>query len=325
MRPAAGLTPDIAFHRAAAGLRNPIGVHAGTWTAGWSPEAARFAIEGAAAAGFDLIEIPLPTPDERDPAITRSLLERAGLDAVVSLALTPQTDINTEDPVLSAAGERQLMAAVEFAAGIGAGYIGGVTFSAMAPYAHPATPATRSNSQAVLLRVATAARERHIRIGLEYVNRYESNLLNTAAQTAQFIDELGLAGADNVLLHIDTYHTNIEELSQADAVRDAGALLGYIHVAENHRGRLGTGSIDWSGLFAQLEASGYTGPLTFESFSPDVASAATRDEINLWRSLWSDPAEVSRHAADFLREQLAAARTDASTPSSFSQTLRTTN
>jgi D-psicose/D-tagatose/L-ribulose 3-epimerase len=113
-------------------------------------------------------------------------------------------------------------------------------------------------------------------------------------------------GARNVLLHIDTYHANIEELSQTDAVRDAGQLLGYLHIAESHRGRLGTGTIDWVGLFAAQAASGYTGPLTFESFSSDIVSHSTRDDIGLWRNPWNDPAEIAQHAATFLRKQLAA-------------------
>jgi D-psicose/D-tagatose/L-ribulose 3-epimerase len=194
---------------------------------------------------------------------------------------------------------------VAFAHDVGAHYVGGVTFSAMTKYARPATEATRANSLAVLTRVAAAAREVDVRIGVEYVNRYESNLLNTAAQTAAFIDDLR---APNVLLHIDTYHANIEELSQADAVRDAGGLLGYLHIAESHRGRLGTGTIDWEGLFRALVTSDYTGPLTFESFSSGIVSAATRDEIGLWRNPWNDPAKVARHAATFLRAQLADAR-----------------
>ncbi|MCS5734648.1 sugar phosphate isomerase/epimerase family protein [Herbiconiux daphne] len=298
------VAPRIAFARRAAGKTNPIGVHAGTWTAGWSDDAARSAIAGAAEAGFDLIEIPLPTPDERNAAFTRTLLEASGLDAVVSLALGVDTDINTDDPRVSARGEQQLTDAVDYAAAIGAGYVGGVTFSAMTKYAHPATPASRANSLAVLHRVAETARGLGVLIGLEYVNRYESNLLNTAAQTAEFIEELEVLGADNVLLHIDTYHANLEEPSLAHAVRDAGPLLGYLHLAENHRGRLGTGSLDWSGLFGALAASGYSGPLTFESFSADVASAATRDEIGLWRTLWSDPAEVSAQAAEFIARGL---------------------
>lgn len=298
----------IPFARAAASRSNPLGVHAGVWVNDWSATSARTAIEGSAAAGFDLIEIPLPAESgtPAGAALTRDLLEDHGIDAVVSLALGVDTDINTDDEAVSARGEQKLLDAVAFARDIGAHYVGGVTFSAMTKYAHPVTEASRANALAVLTRVAAVAREADVLLGLEYVNRYESNLLNTAAQTAAFIGDLRERGAGSVLLHIDTYHANVEELSQADAVRDAGPLLGYVHVAENHRGRLGTGSIDWTGLFGALAGSGYQGPLTFESFSSDIVSAATRDDIGLWRNPWSDPAEVARHAAGFLRAQLAA-------------------
>ena len=299
--------PSIPFNRAAASTARPIGVHAGVWVNDWSALSARTAIEGSAQAGFDLIEIPLPARrgTAASAAMTRALLDDNGIDAVVSLALGAGTDINTEDVAVSARGEEKLLEAVAFAREIGASYVGGVTFSAMTKYAHPATEASRTNSLDVLTRVAAAADDADVRIGLEYVNRYESNLLNTAAQTAAFITDLKQRGACNVLLHIDTYHANIEELSQADAVKDAGELLGYLHMAESHRGRLGTGTIDWPGLFEALDTTGYKGPLTFESFSSEIVSPATRDEIGLWRNPWNDPAEVARHAATFLREHLA--------------------
>jgi D-psicose/D-tagatose/L-ribulose 3-epimerase len=297
----------IPFRRAAATSAVPLGVHAGLWVRDWRPSSARSAIEGSAAAGFELIEIPVPDAAGADDiALTRALLEETGLDAVVSLALDTASDINTADPVLSARGERRLNAAVEFASAIGANYVGGVTYSAMTKYAHPATAASRENSLAVLTRVAGAARDADVRIGLEYVNRYESNLLNTAAQTAAFIDELEERGVDNVLLHIDTYHANTEELSLAAAVQDAGPRLGYLHVSESHRGQIGTGSLDWAGLFAALVDSGYRGPLTFESFSPAIVSPSTRDDIGAWRTLWTDPVALTRSAHAFLRDQLAA-------------------
>ncbi|MCS5715728.1 sugar phosphate isomerase/epimerase [Herbiconiux sp. CPCC 205716] len=296
----------IPFRRAAQDARLPIGVHAGLWVSDWSPASARAAIEGSAAAGYQLIEIPVPGgAGQASAADTVALLEATGLDAVVSLALDPASDINTVDAAVSARGERRLLDAVEFAHAIGAGYVGGVTYSAMTKYAHPATPADRANSLDVLERVAAVARQADVRIGLEYVNRYESNLLNTAAQTAEFLDELALRGAENLLLHIDTYHANSEEVSLAAAVSDAGARLGYLHLSESHRGALGTGSLDWAGLLEALRDSDYSGPLTVETFSPAVVSSGTRDQIGAWRSLWTDPTTTARESLRFLRDQLA--------------------
>ncbi|WP_090708882.1 sugar phosphate isomerase/epimerase family protein [Mycetocola miduiensis] len=284
---------------------NPIGIHAGVWVGDWTPASAEYAISESARAGFDLIEIPVRDPRTTDLALTRRLLADNGLDAVVSLALGENLDINTEDAEASDRGERMLEDAVTFARGIGAPYIGGVLYSKMAKYTHAASAASRDNSLAVLRRVAAKAGDAGIRLGMEYVNRYESNLLNTAGQTVEFIHDLG---ADNVLLHLDTFHANLEEPDQATAVRDAGELLGYVHAAENHRGYLGSGSVDWPGLFRQLVLSGYTGPITFESFSSDVVGQDTADDIGLWRNLWDDPADLARSANLFLRSNLETAR-----------------
>jgi D-psicose/D-tagatose/L-ribulose 3-epimerase len=283
---------------------NPLGIHAGVWVGDWSADSARYAIESSAAAGFDLIEIPAVDPAVVDVAHTVRLLASSGIDAVVSLALDAETDINTEDPAVSARGEALLSRSIDFARDIGARYIGGVTYSAMVKYTHPATAASRENSLAVLRRIAAKAQQSGIVIGVEYVNRYESNLLNTAAQTVAFITDLG---AENVLLHLDTFHANSEELSLAAAVRDAGDRLGYIHASESHRGHLGTGILDFPGLFRQLALSGYTGPITFESFSSAIHPRATADTIGIWRDPWTDPAEAAANAHAFLSAQLAAA------------------
>jgi len=283
---------------------NPLGIHAGVWVGDWTEASARYAIESSAQAGYDLIEIPAVDPRSTDVEHTVRLLASNGIDAVVSLALDATTDINTEDAAVSARGEELLSRTVDFARDIGARYIGGVTYSAMVKYTHPATAASRQNSLAVLRRIAAKAQASGITIGVEYVNRYESNLLNTAAETVCFIEELG---ADNVALHLDTFHANSEELSLADAVRDAGALLGYIHASESHRGHLGTGILDFPGLFRQLALSGYTGPITFESFSSVIHPRETANTIGIWRDPWTDPAVAAGNAHAFLGAQLAAA------------------
>ena len=283
---------------------NPLGIHAGVWVGDWTDDSARYAIESSAEAGYDLIEIPAVDPRTANLAHTVRLLAENRIDAVVSLALDASTDINTEDATVSERGEQLLSRTVDFARDIGARYIGGVTYSAMVKYTQPATDASRANSLAVLGRTAAKAKLSGISIGVEYVNRYESNLLNTAAQTVRFITDLG---ADNVLLHLDTFHANSEELSLASAVRDAGDLLGYIHASESHRGHLGTGILDFPGLFRQLALSGYTGPITFESFSSVIHPRATANTIGIWRDPWTDPALAARNAHAFLSAQLAAA------------------
>lgn len=283
---------------------NPLGVHALVWTGSWTAADARSACAATAAAGYDLIEVPLLDPAEVDAAMTREVLEATGLGATCSLGLAPETDISSEDPAVVERGARLLHAALEVAAGIGSGYLGGVLYSAMAKYTEQPTARGRANSVAVLRDLAREARARGVVIGLEAVNRYESNLVNTVHDSLGHIDAIG---AENVVVHLDTYHANIEEGDLAAAVRqahDAGR-LGYVHVGESHRGHLGTGSIAWDPFFDALTEVGYAGPIVFESFSSAVVSARFAGALAIWRNLWDDSAELAAHAHAFICDHLS--------------------
>ncbi|MCX4834511.1 TIM barrel protein [Streptomyces sp. NBC_01016] len=69
------------------------------------------------------------------------------------------------------------------------------------------------------------------------------------------------------------YGRPIEEVGFAAPVREAGERLGYVHIGESHRGLPGAGTIDFPAFFGALAGIGYTGPLTFESFAPEVVGA----------------------------------------------------
>ncbi len=62
-------------------------------------------------------------------------------------------------------------------------------------------------------------------------------------------------------------------------------LCRYVHVGESHRGYLGTGSIDFQPFFSALAASGYSGVITFESFSSRVVSPTLSNTLCVWRDL----------------------------------------
>lgn len=287
-------------------LRNPIGVHAQLWGQGWDSATAEHAVRSSAEVGFDLIEIPAP-PVHRDQFdLTASLLQQHGIAAAVSLALPASADISSDDDSAVERGRAMLLHAVEFASSIGATYVGGVTYSKMGIYTEPTTSTGRRNSQRTLDSVAEAADRHGITIGLECINRYETNLLNTTAQAATFIDEVG---APNLAVHIDTYHANVEERDMREAVIGARGRLAYIHASENHRGVLGTGSIDWSALFRALAETAFTGPITVETFSNAVLNPTTSSELSLWRTLWSDPIAAATQAHRFIEAHLAAATT----------------
>lgn len=283
---------------------NPIGVHTLVWAGGWSEREARFAIEQSAAAGYDLIELLLMDPAAVDVAMTRRLLEEYDIRASASLGLNAATDVSSDDPDVVAAGRRQLDLAASVARDLGLIYVGGVVYGALQKYSRPVSERGRANSIEAVAAFAERAAASNMPVGLEVVNRYESNLLNTGQQAVEYVREVG---ADNLFVHLDTYHMNIEENDAQQAVRDCGDLLGYVHIGEGHRGYLGTGSVDFDGLFHGLHAIGYSGPITFESFSSAVVDPNLSYTLAIWRNLWDDNADLARHARRFIDVKLRSA------------------
>jgi D-psicose/D-tagatose/L-ribulose 3-epimerase len=282
---------------------NPIGVHALVWVGGWTEPEARTAIESTKAAGYDLIEIPLLDPWSVDVKMTQRLLEENQLGMAASLGLSPETDVSSEDPAVVQSGERLLRQAVDVVRDLGGDYLCGVIYCSLGKYPGPPSDRSRANSVQAMQRLADHAAASDISLGIEVVNRYESNLFNTGRQALEFISDIERT---NVYVHLDTYHMNIEEPDMVSPVLQCGDRLGYVHVGESHRGYLGSGSVDYAGFFRALAQIGYRGTITFESFSSAVVSPMLSNMLAIWRNLWNDSADLANHARSFIDDQLRA-------------------
>jgi D-psicose/D-tagatose/L-ribulose 3-epimerase len=283
---------------------NKFGVHGLVWSGTWGAKECQYAVESTKEAGFDILEMPAFDPAEMDLDATRRALEANEVEVTCSLGLGFDNDINSEDPESVARGEATLNDALVMTRDLGGKYLGGVIFSALGPYTHMSTPKSRENSQAVVTRLAEKARESGITVGLEFVNRYESNLLNTSAQTVEYIKE---TGSDNLVVHLDSYHMNIEENNFRDPVFDAGEYLGYVHIGENHRGYLGQGHVNFPELFKALVDAEYDGVITFESFSSKVVDQNLSTILRIWRNMWDNSMDLAVQARRYMGEEMAKA------------------
>jgi D-psicose/D-tagatose/L-ribulose 3-epimerase len=280
-----------------------VGCHGLVWTGTYDADGIRTAVRRTAEAGFDLVEFPLMDPFGFDVAAARSALDEFGIVATGSLGLSEATDVSSEDPAVVDAGRELLLRAVDVLAELGAEHLCGVLYSAMRKYMEPATDKGVANSQAVLAEVAERAERVGVQVSLEVVNRYETNVLNTARQAREFVSALGHR---DVGVHLDTYHMNIEESDMFSPVVESADVLRYVHIGESHRGYLGTGSVDFGGFFRALARIGYSGPVVFESFSSAVVAPDLSRMLGIWRNLWTDNEDLGRHANDFIRGQLTA-------------------
>ena len=285
---------------------SPIGCHALVWTGTFDEAGIRSSAERTRRAGFDMIEYPLMDPFAFDAGVARAAVADNGLLVSASLGLAEATDISSEDTSVVAAGEALLRRAVEVTHEMGGGQLCGVLYSAMRKYLAPASEKGLAHSREVIGRVAEYGASVGVSLALEVVNRYETNILNTGRQALAYLGELG---RDDVAVHLDTYHMNIEESDMSAPVLDCADRLGYVHIGESHRGYLGTGSVDFDGFFKALGRAGYTGPVVFESFSSAVVSPTLSNTLGIWRNLWDDGDDLGAHANAYIRGALRAVET----------------
>lgn len=302
--PSRGILPSRHVSPVSCSASNPLGVHALVWTGGWSKEECTNAIKGSKLAGYDLVEVPLLEPATIDAAMTKRILEEYGMQASSSLGLRFDADVSSESSDTVQMGKELLRQALQATAGFGGQYMCGILYSALGKYPQPCSAQSWNNSTTAIKEIAREAGDLGVTLCLEVVNRYETNVLNTAAQAMEFIADVDEA---NVLVHLDSYHMHIEENSMAAAVATCGDKLGYVHTGECHRGYLGSGSVQWQELFRALAEGNYTGPITFESFSSRVVSPALSNNLCVWRDLWDDSSDLAVHAREFMQAQIQAA------------------
>lgn len=276
-----------------------LGLHSLAFTPLWDPAEADRLLPPILAQGVTVIETPLLDPASYDADGTRAAAERHGVEIVCSLGLPPEMDIVGDPDTVVA----YLDHALGVAQAAGAGALSGVTYGTIGKTS--GAPRTEREMTALCRLVenaAAAADRRGMRLGLEPCNRYETHLLNTAAQAAEVIE---LVGAGNVFIHLDTYHMAIEEAGFAKGFADAGPYLGYVHLSEANRGVPGRGTLDWDAAMAGLKAVGYDGAMTLESFvhlAPEIAAG-----LAVWRPVAERPLDVIEVGLPFLAERARAA------------------
>jgi hypothetical protein len=152
-----------------------------------------------------------------------------------------------------------------------------ITMLAKAPNVLVAGPGVAVKN---LKELAKLAQQAGVELVVEPLNRFETDFLNTCEQGLKLVKAVG---ARNVNLHLDTFHMNIEEKNQADAIRRAGARLTHFHAWGTDRGTPGNDSLNWGPIVEALHDIGYHGDVVIESFTQDVKVIAAAAAI--WRKM----------------------------------------
>ncbi len=101
-----------------------------------------------------------------------------------------------------------------------------------------------------------------VRVVIEPLNRGESNVFNSVAESDEFNQSRGLPG---IGVLADLYHIAVEGETY-DGMVAAGDRLGHVHVADADRSPPGEGAAtDYAGFFRTLKRMGYPGTISIEA------------------------------------------------------------
>ena len=121
-----------------------------------------------------------------------------------------------------------------------------------------------------------AASPDNIRLALEPINRYETTLINNAAQGLELME---IVGAGNFGLLLDTFHMNIEEAVIENSIMACGKRIFHFHIADSNRLHPGAGHLDFKSILKSLSSTGYTGWVSGEFIPEPDAETAARNNI----------------------------------------------
>ena len=100
-------------------------------------------------------------------------------------------------------------------------------------------------------------------------------------------------------IHLDTFHMNIEEKCQGEAIKRVGQHLGHFHACGSDRGTPGNDHIGWDCIVKALKAVKYDGDVVIESFTKDVKVIAKAAAI--WRQMEPSQEEIAVKGLKFLK------------------------
>ena len=230
-------------------------------------------IDRVKAFGFDLIELCLEDPDTIDLSAIRTRLAKADLGVSICGAFGPNRDLSSENETVQKAGLSYLRRCADFAQALGSPFVSGPMYAAVGNTRLLDADARRAQwkRSAANLKVAAAyAAERSVKLAIEPLNRFETDLVNTVDQALRMVDEIA---ADNVGLLLDTFHMNIEEKDIPAAIHRAAGRIIEFHACSNDRGTPGEDHLPWNAIAGALRA----GPLRRSRRNRGLHAGSPRD------------------------------------------------
>lgn len=276
------------------------GVSTWLWTSPFKTESIDELFPKIAKMGYDVVEIAVEDPSLIDIKKVKKALNLYGLKGLICGAFGASRDLTSNDTSVHENCFSYIQSCFDFCEELEAGFLGGPMYSAVGKARMiPDEQRKAEWDLAVknLRKVSLMAEARNLKIALEPLNRFESDLVNTADDVLRLVNDIDHPAAQIML---DGFHMSIEERDVEQAIITAGEKLIHLQVSENYRGTPGTGQTPWHAYRKGLEAINYKGTVTIESFTPNNKELA--GAVCFWHPMAENQDSFASEGLAFLKK-----------------------
>ena len=279
------------------------GVNSFVWVSPCTTEAVNELAPKVKSMGFDILEIACENPTLLDIPSIKEVLAKNRLSAIICGVFGADRNICSGDPKIRTNARQYMIWLIDAAAQLGSQVICGPMYSAVGK-AHLEDSESREREWIVAVsemrELADNAAGKGVKLAIEPLNRFETDMINTVSQGMEFINDVG---RKNIGFHLDTFHMHLEEKSSPGAIRLAGDKIFHFHACENDRGVPGTGQVRWQEIAAAVKSVNYQGPIVIESFTSQVKEIARA--VNIWREIAPSQDAIAQQGLHFLKPLFA--------------------
>ncbi|WP_036385769.1 sugar phosphate isomerase/epimerase [Muricauda sp. MAR_2010_75] len=250
--------------------------------------------------GFDVVEIAVEDPTLIDVQKVKEGLDKYGLDVTICGAFGSSRDLTNESVEVQKNGLSYIEACLDICEELGVSFFAGPMYSAVGK-ARMLPPEQRKAEWDLAVKnlrnVCEMAENRGLKIALEPLNRFESDLVNTTDDALRMVKDINHSSAK---VMIDSFHMSIEERDVESAIKAAGDKLIHVQVSENYRGAPGSGQTPWDAYKRGLEAIGYEGVVSIESFTTQNVELA--GAVCFWTPKADTQDDFAKDGLQFLKK-----------------------
>jgi D-psicose/D-tagatose/L-ribulose 3-epimerase len=251
--------------------------------------------------GYDAVEIPIFELDVDKYAAWGKNLDNAGLARTGVTVRGEDDNPISPDAAVRQTGVANNKLAVECAQAAGCETLCGPYHSALGVFSGKGPTDDEWKWGVESMRaMAEHAGQSGVKLGVEYLNRFECYFLNCAVDGARFVRDVGHPACG---MMYDTFHSHIEEKSTPEAIRALKDCLVHVHISENDRSTPGAGNIRWAENFDTLKEIGYDNLMVVEAFGLALEKLVPATKI--WRRMYESEKQLAADALAFMKAEVA--------------------